>query len=260
MGATPSKQRGAAWQVLVGRQCPARSPQERRPPLPLKRLAAPVTPPPPVRRKVQSSQGREAECTVAVAAGDLSAALEGGCASTGEDNTAINARDVTMAAASLGFADGSTKDNAGMVCGTVAAPPPSKTDAQGLTADHVFTMVRAVQVELHKQKCTISTEDLRRLVARVEWLWRGVRQPLAIVAEGGGAHVAPAAWLTLAADFEGVLVEEILQACAHVVASKDKLHRARAVAMLRRSRAIATMQVFHKAAPKGNWFTQCKSL
>ena len=165
-----------------------------------------------------------------------------------------------MAAVSLGFADGSTKDTAGMVCGTVAAPPPSKTDAQGLTADHVFTMVRAVQVELHKQKCTISTEDLRRLVARVEWLWRGVRQPLAIVAEGGGAHVAPAAWLTLAADFEGVLVEEILQACVHVVASKDKLHRARAVAMLRRSRAIATMQVFHKAAPKGNWFTQCKSL
>ena len=251
MGASPSKQRGAAWQVLVDRQCPARSPQERRSASPLKRLAAPVTPPAPMRRKVQSSQGHEAECTLAVAAGDLSTALEVGCTSASEDNIAIKVRGVTMAAASLGFADGSTNDTAGMVCGTVAAPPPSKTDAQGLTADHVFTMARAVQVALHKQKCKISTEDLRRLVDRVEWLWRGVQQPLAIVAEGGGAHVALAAWLTLAADFEGVLEEEILQACAHVVVSNGKLHRARAMAMLQRSRAMAVMQVFHAAAPKG---------
>ena len=181
MGVTPSKQRGAAWQVLVDRQCPARSPQERRSALPLKRLAAPVTPPAPMRRKVQSSQGHEAECTLAVAAGDMSTALKVelfGCTSTGKDDIAIKARGVTMAAASLGFADGSTNDTAGMVCGTVAAPPLSKTDAQGLTADHVFTMARAVQVALHKQKCKISTEDLRRLVDRVEWLWRGVQQPL----------------------------------------------------------------------------------
>ena len=155
MGATPSKQRGAAWQVLVDRQCPARSPQERRSALPLKRLAAPVTPPAQMRRKVQGSQCREAECNLAVAAGDLSTALEVGCTSAGKDNIAIKARGVTMAAASLGFADGSTNDTVGMVCGTVAAPPPSKTDAQGLTADHVFTMARAVQVVLRKQKCRI---------------------------------------------------------------------------------------------------------
>ena len=74
---------------------------------------------------------------------------------------------------------------------------------------------------------------------------------MAIVAEGGGAHVALAAWLTLAADFEGVLEEEILQACAHIVVSNGKLHRARAMAMLQRSRAMAVMQVFHAAAPKG---------
>ena len=94
-----------------------------------------------------------------------------------------------MAAVSLGLADGSTNDTAGMVCGTVAAPPPSKTDAQGLTADHVFIMPLAVQVALHKQKCKISTEDLCRLVDRVEWLLHEVQQPLAIVAEGDGAHI-----------------------------------------------------------------------
>ena len=74
---------------------------------------------------------------------------------------------------------------------------------------------------------------------------------MAIVAEGGGAHLALAAWLTLAADFEGVLEEEILEACAHIVVSNGKLHRARAMAMLQRSRAMAVMQVFHAAAPKG---------
>ena len=85
----------------------------------------------------------------------------------------------------------------------------------------------------------------------MEWLLREVQQPLAIMAGGDGAHVAMAAWLTLAADFEGVLEEEILQACVHVVVSNGKLHRARAMAMLQRSRAMAVMQVFHAAAPKG---------
>ena len=73
--------------------------------------------------------------------------------------------------------------------------------------------------------------------------------PLAIVAEGVGAHVALAAWLTLAADFEGSLAEDILQACARIVASEGKMHQARAMAMLQRSRAMALMQVFHTAAP-----------
>ena len=54
---------------------------------------------------------------------------------------------------------------------------------------------------------------------QVEWLLHEVQQPLAIMAEGDGAHVAMAAWLTLAADFEGVMKDEILQACTHIVAS-----------------------------------------
>ena len=78
-----------------------------------------------------------------------------------------------------------------------------------------------------------------------------VQQPLAIMAEGDGAHVAMAAWLTLAADFEGVMKDEILQACTHIVASNEKLHRARAMAMLQQSRAMAVMQVFHAGAPNG---------
>ena len=154
-----------------------------------------------------------------------------------------------MTAASLGFADGSTNDTAGMVCGAVAAPPLSKTDAQGLTANHVFTMARAVQVALHNEyKIEILTEDLDCLVDRVEWLWRGVQQPLAIVAEGGGAL---AAWLTLAADFEGVLEGEILQACVQIVACNAMMTRARAMAIVQRSRAMDVMQVFHAGAPNG---------
>ena len=139
-----------------------------------------------------------------------------------------------------------------MVCGSVAAPPLSKTDAQGLTANHVLTMARAVQVALHNEyEIEISTEDLDRLMDRVEWLWRGVQQPLAIVAEGGGAHVALATWLTLAADFEGMLEGEILQACVQIVACNAMMTRARAMAMVQRSRAMAVMQVFHAGAPNG---------
>ena len=102
---------------------------------------------------------------------------------------------------------------------------------------------------IREQKCEISTEALRCFVGRVEWLLRGMQQPLAIVAEGVGAHVALAVWQTLAADFDGALAEEILQARARIVASEGNTHQARAIAMLQRSRAMARMQVFHTAAP-----------
>ena len=187
--------------------------------MPLKRLTNPETPPAPARRKVQRPRGHEAECTLAVVVGDLGTTLEVSRASAGKDSIAIKARGTAMAAAPLGL------------------------------ANHVMAMTCAVQGTLREQKCEISTEALRCLVGRVEWLWRGMQQPLAIVAEGVGAHVALAAWLTLAADFDGALAEEILQARARIVASEGKMHQARAIAMLQQSRAMALMQVSHTAAP-----------
>ena len=95
MGATPLKQRGAAWQAL----------KEPRSPLPLKRLTTPETPPAPARRKVQRSRGHEAECTLAVVAGDLGTTLEVSRASAGKDSIAIKARGTAMAADPLGLAN-----------------------------------------------------------------------------------------------------------------------------------------------------------
>ena len=68
---------------------------------------------------------------------------------------------------------------------------------------------------LREQKCEISTEALRCLAGRVEWLWRGMQQLLVIVAEEVGAHVALAAWLTCAADFEGVGGRDSASMCTH---------------------------------------------